>query len=44
MLIEAEIVTNCNYWTVADHLAIRSKIDLHTCAEIQVFITRSTNK
>ena len=38
MLIEAEIITNCNHWTITDYLAIRSEIDLHACTEIQVLL------
>ncbi len=44
MLIESEVITDCNHWTITDNLGIRSEIDLHACAEIQVFIARSTNK
>ena len=42
MLIEAEIVTNCNQWPITYHLAIRSKHDLQASAKIQVLITCST--
>lgn len=44
MLIEAEVITNCNHRTITDNLGIRSEIDLHSSAEVQVFIACSTDK
>ena len=38
MLIEAEVITDCNHWTITDNLGIRSEIDLHACTEIQVLL------
>ena len=39
MPIKAEVITDCNHWTITDNLGIRSEIDLHACAEIQVLLS-----
>ncbi len=44
MLIKAEVITYRKRRTDTEKLAIRTEANLQSCAKIQVFITRSTNK
>ena len=44
MLIEAEVITYCDQWSVAYDLGIGSEHDLKASAKIQVFIAGSTHK